>query len=229
MGEKQLEVLHDHYKETFALIREREKQRDRLTLVLIGLFALLAVEVQYPANFRGALGKLGVGGLEVELADLPLPALLNASWVLTLVVALRYCQSFITIERQYSYLHALEDKISPELGGEDVYRREGKMYLQDYPLFLDVVWISYIVLLPLTAAGTTISLLVREWTGLDYPLLHKVFDSFVGTSVVGAFILARTFPQLAEIARSGSRAKGIARMVAIMAMAVAAIYLLGRG
>ncbi len=225
MGEKQLEVLHDHYKETFALIREREKQRDRLTLILIGLFALLAVEIQYPANFRGALGTLGVAGAEVELADLPLPALLSASWALTLVIALRYCQSFVAIERQYTYLHALEEKISPELGCGDMYRREGQVYLRDYPLFLDVVWISYIVLLPLAAAGAAVALLVREWAALGYPLPYKVFDSFVGVFIAGTFVLARTLPQLLQNAH---RAKRAARMVGIMAVAVVGIFLLSR-
>ncbi len=40
MTEKHLEVLHDHYKETFSQIREREKLRDQLLLALIGLFEL---------------------------------------------------------------------------------------------------------------------------------------------------------------------------------------------
>ena len=43
-----LEVLHDHYKESFSYIRERERERDRLFLILIALFALLALEIQYP-------------------------------------------------------------------------------------------------------------------------------------------------------------------------------------
>ncbi len=48
MMEQHLDVLHNHYTESFAYIREWEKQRDRLFLVLIGLFALLFFEVQYP-------------------------------------------------------------------------------------------------------------------------------------------------------------------------------------
>ncbi len=36
-----LDILHDHYKGSFSHTHEREKQRDRLFLVLTILFALL--------------------------------------------------------------------------------------------------------------------------------------------------------------------------------------------
>ncbi len=135
--EQRLDVLHDHYKESFSYVRERERQRDRLFLVLIGLFALLFFEAHYPRGFGGALGPVHVSGAEVDLGALPLPALLSASWVLTLAIALRYCQVSINVERQYSYLHRLEEKVSQELGDEEAYRREGRAYAKDYPLFSD--------------------------------------------------------------------------------------------
>ena len=43
MTETPLDVLHDHHKDSFSHVREREKQRDRLFLVLIGLLALLSL------------------------------------------------------------------------------------------------------------------------------------------------------------------------------------------
>src|SRR5215217_8064842 len=100
-----LEVLHDHYKESFSYIRERERERDRLFLILIALFALLALEIQYPINFRGAVGTLTV-----------------------LVITFRYCRASSNVEGQYTYLHTLEDKISAELKDKELYRREGKAY-----------------------------------------------------------------------------------------------------
>ena len=131
MTETRLDVLHDHYKESFSHIREREKQRDRLFLVLIGLFALLSLQILYPTDFGGALGPLKVSGAEVDIGALPLPALLSASWVFTFAIALRYCQVSINVERQYPYLHALEDKISAAIGDPDLYRREGGEYLRN--------------------------------------------------------------------------------------------------
>ena len=74
-----LEILHDHYKESFSYIRERERERDRLFLILIALFALLALEIQYPINFRGAVGTLSFLGIELNVDALPLPAFLTAT------------------------------------------------------------------------------------------------------------------------------------------------------
>lgn len=189
--EQRLDMLHDHYKESFSYIRERERQRDRLFLILIGLFALLFFETQYPRGFGGALGPVAVSGAEVDLGALPLPALLSASWALTLAIVLRYCQVAINVERQYSYLHALEEKISRELGDEEVYRREGKAYAQDYPLFSDWAWVSYVFLFPVAALLATAVLQVYEWSGLAYPIAYKLFDSVMALGIAVSFYLYR--------------------------------------
>jgi hypothetical protein len=194
VDEQRLDVLHDHYKETFALIREREGQRDRLFLVLIGLFALLVLEVQYPANFGGALGPLTVSGAEVNLGALPLPGLLSASWVLTVAVALRYCQAVMLVERQYDYLHRLEEKISGELGDDDLYRREGRSYLDGYPLFQDWAWICYVFLFPIAAAIAVVALVAAELTGLPYPWPNKAFDTVAALALIVSFYLYRWHP-----------------------------------
>lgn len=201
--EQRLDVLHDHYKESFSYVRERERQRDRLFLVLIGLFALLFFETQYPRGFGGALGPVDVSGAEVDLGALPLPALLSASWVLTLAIALRYCQVSINVERQYSYLHALEEKISLELGDEGVYRREGRAYAKDYPLFSDWAWVSYVFLFPVAALLATVVLQASEWTGLAYPVAYKLFDSVMALGIAVSFYLYRVHPWL--VAGGGTR------------------------
>lgn len=192
--ETRIDVLHDHYKESFSYIRERERQRDRLFLVLIGLFALLVLEIQYPTNFGGALGNFRVSGAEVDLGALPLPGFLSISWVLTFAIALRYCQAAINAKRQYAYLHRLEEKISRELGDEELYRREGKSYLGDYPLFQDWVWICYVFLFPVIAMLATVALVGLEVARLPYPLPNKVFDAAIATAVVVSFYLYQWHP-----------------------------------
>lgn len=194
MSESRLDVLHDHYKESFSHIREREKQRDRLFLVLIGLFALLVFEVQYPTNFEGALGPVKASGAEVDLGALPLPGLLSVSWVLTFAITLRYCQAAVNTERQYGYLHGLEEKISRELGDEELYRCEGKSYLEKYPLFQDWAWICYVFLFPAIVVLATLALVGSELASLPYPLPYKVFDVVIASAVIVSFYLYRLHP-----------------------------------
>lgn len=194
LSEKQLEVLHDHYKETFARIRSAEVSRDRLFLFLIGLFALLSLEIGYPAALGGSFRKVTLLGAEIELNALPLAALLNATWVVTLAISLRYCQSAVLVSRQYPYLHDLERAISPAVGGGDLYQREGVVYLRRYPLLLDIAWIAYGVVFPLMAMVASAMLLWWEVTRLSYPILHKVFDSTVAASLVFVFFAYRVHP-----------------------------------
>jgi hypothetical protein len=189
-----LEVLHDHYKESFSYIREWERERDRLFLILIALFALLAFEIQYPINVKTALGTLTFFGIELNVDALPLPAFLTATWVTVLVLTLRYCQASTNVERQYDYLHTLEDKISAQLGDDELYRREGRAYKSEYPLFSWWAWRFYVVVLPVIIIIATVALIYQEWTNLQYPLLGKIFDLISASSVAVSFALYRIVP-----------------------------------
>jgi hypothetical protein len=213
LTDKQLDILNDHYKETFARLKEGEAARDRLFLWLIGLFALLSLEIGYPAATGGSLGKLTVLGAEVNLQALPLPALLTATWVLTLTIGLRYCQKSLWVDRQYPYLHTLEDAISPAVGGGDLYRREGKVYLRGYPPLLNIAWFAYVVLFPLIVAIGTAGLLRRELAQLAYPWLLRTLDVVVAASLIVVFLLYRVQPYLAARWRKwrdrGSQAGGV--------------------
>jgi hypothetical protein len=194
-----LEVLHDHYKESFSYIRERERERDRL--FLIALFALLALEIQYPINFRGAVGTLTFLGIELNVDALPLPAFLTATWVTVLVITLRYCQASTNVERQYKYLHTLEDKISAELEDDELYRREGRAYKSEYPLFSWWAWRFYVVVLPVIAIIVTVVLIYNEWARLDYPLLGKLFDVISASGIAVSFVLYRIVPLASGIVK----------------------------
>jgi hypothetical protein len=196
--DKQLDILHDHYKETFARLREAEGLRDKLFLWVIALFALLCVEIGYPAAIGGSLGSLNVAGGEFHLQALPLPALLNVTWVLILTISLRYCQISVLVIRQYPYLHLLEETMSPHLGGGDLYQREGKVYLRGYPLLLDVAWFAYHVLFPIIVITAACSLVVWEFNQLSYPVAHKIFDITIASALTIFFFLYRVQPFLAS-------------------------------
>lgn len=194
LAEKQLEVLHDHYKETFARIREAEALRDRLFLWVIALFALLILEIGYPAAIAGVLGKLTISGQEINIQALPLQALLDVSWVLMLTVGLQYCRTSLLVNRQYPYLHELEVAISPKVGGGNLYQREGKVYATEYPLLLDVAWIAYGVLFPLIMLLATLGLICWEWKCLP-KTINTIFDTAIALLLVLYFFLYRFAPE----------------------------------
>ena len=171
LTDKQLDILHDHYKGMLARIRDSEASRDRLFLVLIGLFALLSIEIAYPAALGGTLGTLSIARGEINLKPLPFSGSSGIrTWILTLAVGLRYCQTTVLINRQYPYLHQLEETISPAVGGGDLYHREGKVYLRGYPLLLNVAWVAYGILFPTVVMVSAAALVWWEFARLRISL-----------------------------------------------------------
>ena len=195
-AEKRLEVLHDHYKETFGRQRDLERSRDRLFLWLIVLFAVLSVEIGYPAQFTGSVQKVSILGTEIDLTKLPLAALLTATWVLTFAVALRYCQTSIAVDRQYPYVHRLEEAISPMVGGGELYHREGKVYLRGYPLLLNAAFYAYNLVFPTILIIASAGLWWWERNQLSTHWLHKAFDAVVAFVIVCCFVFYRMQPYI---------------------------------
>lgn len=178
MDDAKLELLHDHHKDSFSRIRERESQRDRLFLVLVALYALLTIQIQYPLDFDNTIDKIAPFGVEISVESLPFAAFLSATWLFTAAIALRYFTTSTNIERQYDYLHKLEEAISSQFEG-DIYRRESREYTERYPLLQSVAWRSYTLLFPIVAFLATAFLLVEEIRNLDYFALNKILDSVI--------------------------------------------------
>lgn len=195
-SEKQLDVLHDHFKETFSRQREMERSRDRHFLWVIVLFAVLAVEIAYPVEFSDSVREVSLLGVQIDFTALPMAALLNATWTLTLAIILRYCQVSVFIDRQYSYIHTLEKKISPLVGGGDLYQREGEVYLRGYPLLFNVAFYAYTVMFPLILITATASLWAWESNQLSIPWWHRFADLLLAIVIIATLFLYRMQPYL---------------------------------
>ena len=196
-----VEILHDHYKDSFFHIREREKQRDRLFIVLIALIGFLFIVVRYPDSLRLIFGDINALGTKLNLGELPVAAILSATWTFLLALTVRYCQSSINVERQYSYLHGLELKISSALGDPDAYCREGKAYLDNYPVFSGWTWLFYTSMFPAIVIATTGLLMHTELTKLQVPTYHKWYDAMMGVGIVLSMLLYRVWHLIKALMR----------------------------
>lgn len=190
-----LAILHDHYKESFALIRERERQRDRLFAYLIGIVGALFVFLQYPAVLPNTVHVTSTG-LALSL-NLPAAALLSVLWMSLFSVSLRYCSYTSIIDRQYTYLHGLEDKLSDRLNEADAYRREGRVYNENYPLVAWWAWIFYTIIFPAVVIVAVSVLEIWEYSLKPSPVAFRVFDVAMGLFVVVTFILYK-YPSIAR-------------------------------
>ena len=145
--EGNLEILYDHYKDTFSYTREYLKERERLFAFVLGVIFLQFLQISFVDQYLEAFNifvekKLGFNfAFSKEFLN-------NFLWFILFSTSLRYFQINTLINRQYNYLHSLEDKLCQESGDKDFIRREGRMYLKKYPIFLNWVHFLYTWVFP---------------------------------------------------------------------------------
>lgn len=164
--EAKLEALADHYKDTFHYVREYVGIRDRLFLLVLVLLGLQFFQISSPDESSTAIVEFfkNTFGFQITVNKHSLNTIL---WFALLSVVVRYFQANVYINRQYKYLHTLEEKFT-SLFGEKIIAREGKHYLSEYPLFSDWTNVLYTwvfpVLLILTGGFKTYS----DWPGCEH-------------------------------------------------------------
>ncbi len=180
-------ILYDHYKDTHSGLLSAIKKRERTMLYVVLMLAAFGFYAFSPTYSSEALSGflLSQYGLNTIINFNLLGSII---WFLLLVFSLRYFQVSVFIERQYEYLHVLEDKINKKLG-EEVITREGKSYLADYPKFSDWVWLMYTVLFPAILLLVAMCKVVYEWidTGLTfswYTTLNTTFFIFLAVTIL---------------------------------------------
>src|SRR5437870_12474564 len=105
-----LQVLNDHYKDMFAQTREYIKTRDKLLIFILLAMALMLLQIYSPKEFIEAVSKFVAKKIESNsFSDLSFIG--TIVWFLLLGLSLRYFQTILLIEKQYEYLHELEEYI----------------------------------------------------------------------------------------------------------------------
>jgi len=144
--ETKVEVLHAHYVDTFSHIRRALGQRDRLfAYIVIGVTVML-LQVVAPRDTDAAIGRLISEKLALS-GTLSLSVIGTVLWFALLGLIVRYFQTVTYIERQYAYIHSLEELLAAHYGGA-AFTREGKFYLSDYSLFSKWTWSLYTIVFP---------------------------------------------------------------------------------
>ena len=147
MEQEKLSLLHDHYKETFTHIQNYLKLRDRLFVYVLLVITLMLFQMYSPSGSTGVISELLTKKLELK-TPIDISFLSSIIWFALLSLVVRYYQTVVYIERQYDYIHTIEDQLSPEYDHK-AFIREGKAYLKNYPLFSSWVCILYTIVFPI--------------------------------------------------------------------------------
>lgn len=148
LSEAKFNNLCAHYKDTYEIHLASIKQRDTLFYALLVILALFSLQVISIELVNGALSSSINKQLEIGISK-------NSNifgillWFLLFGFSSRYYQTVIHIERQYDYIHHLEEIINRRYKGTRAFTREGKSYLDEYPIFSNWIWLLYTLAFPL--------------------------------------------------------------------------------
>lgn len=176
-----LELLYDHYKETFSLSKEAQARRNKNFIVLCILEAfsfllLVRPEKAFELILEGINKELD---MTLQLSNTIIQTLL---WLLIAYIMIRYVQDMLYIERQYIYLDNLEKEIN-NLGTIKIFAREGENYQKDYPMVLNFIDLFYKMLMPIFFAIINSVRIYREWMLLDKVTISLICDTVLFVSI----------------------------------------------
>lgn len=141
-----LELLYDHYKDTFQLIKENEVTRNKMFIyfiVLLSVLYLLAIE---PDSLHSSINSWIDTNIGTSI-DFGISIIESFIWIVLLYFTIRYFQIIMYINRQYDYLHTLEGQINQIVDFN--FNREGAGYLNEYPVILNIIYYMYTLIFPL--------------------------------------------------------------------------------
>ena len=213
MEPAQLAILHEHYRDSCTIMQGQRSARDRYFYLVIAAVAVAWFDVVAPHDFAAIVGEAIKAKLQLTIAP-DLGYLRSVLWFLLLGFTVRYCQTTLSVERSYDYIHDVEAVLSKHV--HQAFGREGTAYLSKYPLFLD--WAHYLYLV---ACPVVLLAVVATWTRAQIPSWHPLtwsglvwFDCLVSLAIVVSIFLYWLFhiPKRDKESSDGAvRQRGLAR------------------
>ncbi len=140
------ELIYAHYKDTCEIQTKNISQRNRLLLAFfISVIVLLLFIFQEKSSMSVLLG-LFRSRYNIDL-NFSIELIRSLLWLMLFYFTMQYYSKSINIERNYLYIHELEENIN-QLCGQTLLKRESQAYLNRYPILLDFVDVFYKKVVP---------------------------------------------------------------------------------
>lgn len=181
------QLLAEHYRDSVAEIMAHVRFRDRLFALLLVLGTVVLFQLFAP----GLAAKIITEFVRSRLAVASAPDVSfvgGAIWFTFLAVLIRYFQTVIHVERQYTYVHSLEDLLSAEYGGK-AFTREGKTYLSRYPAFCEFASWIYVWLFPAIVVLVAVEKVIHDLSAASRVDVLLVVNLGISASILVAVAL----------------------------------------
>lgn len=156
-----VELLYDHYKETFRLSKEAQTRRNKSFILLclleaLSFLVLISPEKAFELLLSEICSRLNT---TLTLGNAILQTLL---WLLSIYTLIRYIQDVLYVERQYEYLGRLEKEIAGMME-ISIFERESENYNRNYPQVLNLIDLFYKMFMPLLLVFINTIHIYGEW------------------------------------------------------------------
>jgi len=174
-----IEILYDHYKDTYALSKVAQERRNKSFVCLCILETVAYLWAVDPQKMIVALQSYEILSGFVNLGHEIIQTFL---WMMIVYVLIRYVQDMIYVERQYGYLTKLEIKIS-SIVADEMFSRESSNYLKEYPKILNLIDLFYKMVMPVLFLVLNFVHIIMEWQYDQKNMLSVLCDSFIFTAI----------------------------------------------
>ena len=143
---KKTELLYDHYKDTFLIIKDTIIQRNRFFVMVFLVMTLQFLFASSPESISYLVVGIILKRYEIDISN-QISIIQSLLWLILLYLTMRYYQSTIYIEKQYTYIHSIEANISNMKHIK--FDRESGNYLLNYPKMNDFIDVLYKWIFPI--------------------------------------------------------------------------------
>ena len=155
-----IEVLYDHYKDTFEQQKRYLAKRDHLTVLLL-ILAILMIGLIFDPNYisskLNAVIKAQVDNLVFDFEFINTGLIIAFFWF-----SLQYYMVVLQIEKMYKYLDQCEASLCVGYT-EFKINREGAYYLKSYPWMKTLADRFFVLGIPIGFITLSVCKIVNEW------------------------------------------------------------------
>ena len=159
---QQEELYYDHYKDSFEQQKNYLQERNKLTVYIILLVAIIFLMSSNRLVLIEVSSSLQQQKIGKEVLDFNIVA--TALYFAFMWLSMRYYQINLTIEKTYDYIKRCEANISAR--GSFIIDREGGDYEKNYPWLKWLVHRIYVFIFPLLILIASVTGIIVE-VGLD--------------------------------------------------------------
>jgi hypothetical protein len=188
MDQGQLNILHDHYRDTCSVLKGYRATRDWCFYLVILIVAVAWFDVVAPDDFARVTAESLKSKFQLTSAP-NLTYLRGVLWFTLLGLTLRYCQAALNVEREYKYLHRIEALLAEHVHAE--FGREGVHYRSQSRIFTEWAHAIYVYAFPILLVTIVLAWTIAQlptWRAGSWPA-SAWFELCVSAAIVASLAL----------------------------------------